>query len=39
MGLEDEPVVELVKVGWMIVSPGNSSEVTNLFFSKTFLYD
>ena len=36
---EGEPVAELTKLGWVVVSPGNSSEVTNLLFSKTSLHD
>ena len=39
VGLEGKPVVELTKLGWVVVSPGNNSEVTNLLFSKTSLHD
>ena len=27
IGLEGEPVAELTKLGWVVVSPGNNSEV------------
>ena len=39
LGLEGEPVAELTKLGWAVVSPGNNSEVTNLWFSKTSLHN
>ena len=31
VGLEGEPVAELTKRRWVVVSPWNSSEVTNLW--------
>ena len=39
MGLPGEPIAELTKFGWVIVSPGEETEVTNMFFSKTSLHD
>ena len=39
VGLEGEPVAQIPKVRLVVVSPGNSSAVTNLLFSKASLYD
>ena len=39
MGLPGEPIAELTKFGWVIVSPGEETGVTNMFFSKTSLHD
>ena len=34
-----EPIPELTKLGWVIVSPGHENSVTNLMFLKTFVHD
>ena len=34
-----EPVVELAKLGWVILLPGQENALTNIFFSKTSLHD
>ena len=39
VGLEGVPVTEFTKQEWVVVSPGNNSEVTNLLLSKTSLHD
>ena len=39
VGLEGGPVAELTKPGWVVVSPGDNSEVTNLLFSKISLHN
>ena len=39
VGLPGESIAELTKFGWVIISPGQESGVTNIFFSKTFLRD
>ena len=37
--LPGEPIAEQTKFGWLIVSPGQEGEVTNMLFSKTSLHD
>ena len=39
VGLPGKPIAELTKVGWVIVSPGQETGITNMLFSKTFLHD
>ena len=39
VSLPGEPIAELTKFRCVIVSPGQESGVTNMLFSKTFLYD
>ena len=39
MGVPGEPIAELTKFGWVIVSPGQETGVTNMLFSKTSSHD
>ena len=39
VSLPGEPLAELTKLGWIIVSPGQVTGVTNMLFSKTSLHD
>ena len=39
VGLPEEPIAELTKFGWIIVSPGQETGVTNMLFSKISLHD
>ena len=39
VGIYSEPVGELTKLGWVVVSLGNSSGVSNLLFSKISFHD
>ena len=39
VGLSGEPIAELTKFGWVIVSSGKETGVTNMLFSKTSLHD
>ena len=39
IGLEGEPIAELTKLGWVVLSPGDDFDLTNLLFSKTSLHD
>ena len=38
MGLPGEPIAELTKFGWVIVSPGQEAGVMNMLFPKTSLH-
>ena len=37
--LPGEPIAELTKVGWYIVSPGKENDITNILFSQTSIHD
>ena len=39
MGRPGEPIAELTKFGWIIVSPEEETGVTNMLFSTTSLHD
>ena len=39
VSLPGEPIAELTKFGWVIVSPGQETGITNMLFSKTSLHD
>ena len=39
MGLPREPIAEITKLGWVILSPGKENNSTNIFFTKTSLHD
>ena len=39
VGVPEEPIAELTKFGWVIVSPGQETGVTNMLFSKTSSHD
>ena len=39
LGRTKEPVAELTKFGWVIVSPGQVTGVTNMLFSQTSFHD
>ena len=39
MGLPGEPIAELTKLGWVILSPGKENASTNILFTKTSLHD
>ena len=39
VGVSGEPIAELTKFGWVIVSPGQETGVTNILFSKTSSHD
>ena len=39
VGLPGEPIAELPRFGWVIVSPGQETGITNMLFSKTSLHD
>ena len=38
-GLPREPIAELTKLGWVILSPGKENTSTNILFTKASLYD
>ena len=38
VGIQGDPVAELIKLGWVGVSPGNSNVVCTLLFSKISLH-
>ena len=38
VGLPGEPIAELTKLGWVILSPGKENASTNILFTKTFLH-
>ena len=39
VGLPGEPIAELSKLGWIIVSPGQETGITNMLFSEPSLHD
>ena len=39
MSLPGEPIAELAKLGWVIVSPVQETGITNMLFSKTSLHN
>ena len=39
IGLPREPIAELTKLCWCIVSPGKENDITNILFSQTFIHD
>ena len=39
VGLPGEPIAELTKLGWVILSPGKENASTNILFTKTSLHD
>ena len=39
MGFPVEPITQLTKFGWVIVSPGQEDRVINMLFSKTSSHD
>ena len=39
VGQPGEPIAELTKLGWVVISPGQESGVTNMMFSKTSAHD
>ena len=39
VGLPGEPIAEITKLGWVILSPGKENTSTNIFFTKTSLHD
>ena len=39
VGLPGEPIAELTKFGWVIISPGKENASTDILFTKTFLHD
>ena len=39
VGLPGEPIAELTKLGWVILSPGEENASTNILFTKTSLHD
>ena len=36
VGLPGEPIAELTKLGWVILSPAKVNASTNVLFTKTF---
>ena len=38
-GQPEEPIAELTKLGWVVVSPGQETSVTKMLFSKTSVHD
>ena len=39
VGLSGEPIAELTKLGWVILSPGKENASTNILLAKTSLHD
>ena len=39
VGLPGEPITELTKLGWVILSPGKKNASTNILLTKTSLND
>ena len=39
VGLPGEPIAEITKLGWVILSPRKENTSTNIFFTKTSLHD
>ena len=39
LGRPREPITELTKIGWVILSPGKGNTSTNILFTKASLYD
>ena len=39
IGLPGEPIAELTKLGWYIVSPGKENDIINILFSQISIHD
>ena len=39
IGLPGEPIAELTKLGWYIISPGKVNDIANILFSQTSIHD
>ena len=39
VGKPGEPIAELTRLGWVVISPGQESGLTNMMFSKTSIHD
>ena len=39
VGQPGEPIAELTRPGWVVISPGQESGMTNMMFSKTLVHD
>ena len=39
VGQPGEPIAELTKLGWVVISPGQETSVTKILFSKTSVHD
>ena len=39
VGQPGEPIAELTKLGWVVISPGEETSVTKMLFSKTSVHD
>ena len=39
VGQPGEPIAELTKVGWVVISPGQETSVTKMLLSKTSVHD
>ena len=39
VGQPGEPIAELTKLGWAVISPGQETSVTKMLFSKTSVHD
>ena len=39
VGQPGEPIAELTKLGWVVISPGQETSVTKMLFSKTSVHD
>ena len=39
IGLPGEPIAELTKLGWYIISPGKENDIANILFSQTSIHD
>ena len=39
IGLLGEPIAELTKLGWYIISPGKENDIANVLFSQTSTHD
>ena len=37
--LPGEPIAELTKLGWYIISPGKENDIANILFSQTSIHD
>ena len=38
VGQSGEPIAELTRLGWVVISPGQESGLTNMMFSKTSVH-
>ena len=39
VGQPGEPIAELTKLGWVVISPGQETSITKMLFSKTAIHD